>query len=201
MGNIGGRRCIRYRTVETESGTTRRCAKYGETDASDSGEHSGAFGNLGRFVPTALKGSTDTLVGAGIGLAGVAAVKFALSQLPSVSAMVPDLVKKALPVIGGALGGVVAYSVTRNKSYALGALGAGVALNAWEVVSAQFPALAGYTTYAIPGYGGYGLLQAEADRRGAPGQYGSMAALIDDPRPGMGELAMMSMGSDEENAP
>jgi hypothetical protein len=204
MGNtIGGRHCIRYKNVQTGEGATRRvCAKYGEI-GSDELEHSGAFGNLGRFVPTALKGSKDSLVGVGIGLAGVAALKFAVPRfLPAnVLAMIPSPVLKALPTIGGAVAGTIAYGATRNKAYALGALGAGVTLNAWDLLSEQFPALGSLVTYSIPGYGGYGLLQPEASRQGAPGQYGSYAALIDDPRPGMSELAAMSLGNEEEAAP
>lgn len=197
---IGGRHCIRYKNVQTGEGSTRRvCAKYGDT--SENVEHS-AFGNLGRFVPKALTGSTDTLVGAGIGLAGVAGLKLLLGNLPAnITSVIPSPVYKALPAIGGALAGVISYSVSRNKGYALGALGAGVALNAWDLLSAQFPSLGSLTTYSIPGYGGYGMLQPERMGAGAPGLQGGYAALIDDPRPGMSDLAMMSMGADEESAP
>lgn len=195
MGNIGGRRCIRYRNVQTESGVSRRCAKYGDDMDSDSGEHAGAFGNFGRFVPNAYKGGLkDVGLGVVAGAAGVAAVRLALANLPGLSAMVPDVLKRALPTIGGALGGVVVYSMTRNKTQALVALGSGAMLNAWDLISTQFPALGTLTTYNIPGYG---LLQPEYDRPGGAG----LQALIDDPRPGMSELAAMSMGNDEENAP
>lgn len=203
MGNtIGGRHCIRYKNVQTGGGTARRvCAKYGEGDA-DSIEHS-AFGSFGKFVPSAFKGSGDALIGAAIGLGGVAALKVGVSKfLPaSVSAMIPAPLFKALPALGGALAGAIAYAATKNKAYALGALGAGVALNAWDVLSEQFPALSDLVTYSIPGYGGYGMLQPEVMQRGQPGQYGGYAALIDDPRPGMSELAMMSLGNEEEAAP
>lgn len=197
MSSIVGRRCVRFKNVQTGSGVSRRCAKYGEDPTEDNVEHS-AFGSFGKYVPTALKGSTDTLIGAGIGLAGVAATKFALANLPAVAGMLPGVVQKAVPAIGGALGAVASYAVTRNKSYALGAFGAGVALNAWELLKGQFPALSDLVTYNIPGYG---LLQPEAMQRGAPGQYGGYAALIDDPRPGMSELAMMSMDEEAEAAP
>lgn len=196
---IGGRHCIRYKNVQTGGVSRRVCAKYGDTG--EEVEHSGMFGNLGRFVPRALTGSTDALVGAGIGLAGVAGLKLLLGNIPTLANLVPAPVYKALPVIGGALAGVVSYSVTRNKAYALGALGAGAALNAWDLLSAQFPALGTLTTYSIPGYGGYGMLQPERMGAGAAGQMGGYAALIDDPRPGMSDLAMMSMSSDEDAAP
>jgi hypothetical protein len=192
---IGGRHCIRYKNVQTGGASRRVCAKYGDTG--EDIEHSGMFGNLGKFVPKALTGSTDTLVGAGIGLAGVAGLKLLLGNLPSVAAMIPAPVVKALPVIGGALAGVVSYGVTRNKAYALGALGAGAALNAWDLLSDQFPALGSLTTYSIPGYG---MLQPERMGAGAPGLQG-YAALIDDPRPGMSDLAMMSMSGDEDAGP
>jgi hypothetical protein len=200
MANTG-RHCIRYKNVQTGGVSRRVCAKYG--DVSEDVEHSGMFGDLGRFVPKALTGSTDALVGVGIGLAGVAGLKLLLGNLPAnVTNMIPSPVYKALPAIGGALAGVVSYSVSKNKSYALGALGAGVALNAWDLLSAQFPSLGVLTTYSIPGYGRYGMLQPEVDRAGGAGLQGGYAALIDDPRPGMGDLAMMSMsGGDEGEGP
>lgn len=200
MANIGERHCIRFKNVQTGGASRRVCAKYGEV-SEDSAEHSGMFGDLGKLIPKALGGSKDELIGVGIGLLGVAGVKLAAAQFPDLISKVPAILLKGLPALGGALAGVVSYGVTRNKGYALGALGAGVALNAWDLLSSQFPSLGTLVTYSIPGYGGYGMLQPEVMQRGQPGQYGHYAALIDDPRPGMSELAAMSMGDEEDAAP
>lgn len=188
---IVGRRCVRYKDVRTGNGVARRCAEYGTSEEID---HSMSFG---RYVPRALTGSMPYVIGAVGGLAGGTVLRW-VSNMPAVSGMIPDVARKVTPALGGALAGMALYAITKNKAHAVGAVSAGVAINVWDVLKGQFPALGELVTYSIPGYGYYGMLQREAGGGGAPGQYG---ALIDDPRPGMAELAAMSMTADEEAAP
>lgn len=83
--------------------------------------------------------STDILTGAGAGLAGAAALKYALSKL-NLSASLPAIALKIVPLVGSAIAGSALYFLqkksngSRATAHLVGALTAGAAVNAWSAL-------------------------------------------------------------------
>ncbi|MDP3938024.1 MAG: hypothetical protein Q8R92_07790, partial [Deltaproteobacteria bacterium] len=102
------KKCLAFK--KTASGL--RCSRY----APESGpEHAvSVLPDLGEYgVMNYEVNSTDVLLGVGIGLAGVGLSQLAASKL---ALDLPDIVKSAFPLVGGAIGGLAAFLLQKNSN-------------------------------------------------------------------------------------
>lgn len=181
----GGRRCAAMKNVKTANGTVRRCTRFVSGESMDV-EHRGyGFADLGNLLNWNTSGS-DLAIGVGAGLVGAGALKWAFANVPALAQHVPAPVQKAAPALGGAVAAGVLYGVFKNRGQALGAVAAGATLQGWDLLKSQFTAL------ADPYYVNMGALINE------PAQLAAYGALIDDPRPGMADLAASDLGGDDD---
>ena len=104
-----------------------------------------AYGYLPPMKNYSAKAS-DVALGAGIGLAGIGLIKFALLKLWPATTPVPTWVPKVAPAVGAIAAGFLAYlaqtkgpkslrSDSRAMGHFLGAATAGVAMSVWPVVA------------------------------------------------------------------
>jgi len=160
----------------------RRCAQH---------SRGFGFGNFG-FLKSASKG-TDVLVGALAGVAGISAIKLVINKT-GLREKIPSVVGYALPLISGAVAGGALYVLdhkvlkmgSRAAGHALGAVMAGAAINAWDLLATQFPSLADVVSLPLSDYG---ILANDANRQLAAYQ----GMIVDEPARGMG-----GMYNDEE---
>ena len=155
-----------------------------------------SFPSLGNFNPLGQDvNSTDVLIGAVAGLAGSGAIKFAVGKL---GIALPDFLTKFWPLVGSSAAGAALYAAQRGsnkrrgKGHFVGAVGAGVALTAWDLMKAQLP---GYFDDVVGlrygRYAGYGLM---ANNPGPQMQ----GLIVDNSRSNLGALAAMSMGESDD---
>lgn len=114
------------------------------------------FGLPSLSVLSASAKATDILFGAGVGLLAVVATKFIIKQVTPKDKVLPALVQQAAPLIGGLLGGVAAFMLTKrvpklaakSSGLLIGSVIAGGALAAHTVMMKNLPANVGYQSYA-----------------------------------------------------
>ncbi len=195
MMNTNGRRCVAMKDVKSATGTVRRCARF---EADDDGiEHRGgfaAFSNIGNWNVNAMDVGAGLIVG---GL-GAGAAKYAFNNFPVLQGL-PDIVKKGVPLLGGLAAGAIAFYAQKGspqaKGHFLGATAMGAVVTTWDALKNQFPALADPVVY---NFGGYGILTPDGR---VPGQLSAYNAVINDPRPGMADLAAQTLGMVDDDAP
>ncbi len=152
--------------------------------------HKSGFGAIA--APLDWTGSgMDIAVGALAGMAGALGVKWVANKF--LAGKLPPIVMKYFPLVGTSIAAAGLYfgqkKSYRAKGHAIGAITAGIAVTGWDVLRAQFPALAEVVSY---NYSNYGLLQNDY----APSING---LIVDDTSgPRLNELAAMSMGGDDE---
>lgn len=119
------------------------------------------FGSLASLNPAGRSvDSTDVFIGAVLGLAGAAGAKMLFSKVPQL-ATAPEIVKRAVPLLGAAaagaaisfLGPKLKLSPDKASGYFVGAVAAGAALTAWGEVKNRFPQLADIVDLRLNGYG------------------------------------------------
>lgn len=144
---------------------------------------------------TLFRGSAstaDVAVGAFIGMAGIAGVKFVVNKW--LVGKVPALALRALPALSGALTGAVLLTVGKGnakaRGHALGAVLAGVTINVWDEIRAQVPQLADLVSVRLSNYGG--MLVDDSQQ-----QYAGM--LVDDNSSrNLADLQALNMEADED---
>lgn len=101
--------------------------------------------------------STNVLMGAGLGIAGGSLVKFGLAKFAGPK--LPQIVKDHIEVISAAIAGFGAYALYRKKNkpkgaaLLIGALIAGAAPLASNLLRRQFPQLGDMVDLKLAGYG------------------------------------------------
>lgn len=152
---------------------------------------------LGLFKGSAGS-SMDVAVGAGAGLAGIAAVKFAVNKFAP--GKLPALVLRALPFLSGAATAGVLYATGKRgghgKGRAIGALMAGVAINAWDEIRANVPELADLVSLNLNGMRGlrsYRGMIVDNPNRGAMN-----GMIVNNPNGRLNALHAISMRPDDE---
>lgn len=115
-----------------------------------------SFGSLKSFNKRVS--AFDVVAGAVIGLAGVGAGKWAYKQVvDQTSPTWLQSVAPAVPALSGALAGAALYyaqkgsAADRAYGHATGAVAAGVAVSAWDVMKTQIPALNGMVSLRYNG--------------------------------------------------
>ncbi len=104
-----------------------------------------AYGDLPPLRNYSAK-ALDVGLGAGIGLAGIGLIKFALLKLWPATTPIPTWVRKVAPAVRAIAAGFIAYlaqtkgpkslrSESRAMGHFLGAATAGVAMSVWPVVA------------------------------------------------------------------
>ena len=132
---------------------------------------------LGKFpVPLPDK---SLIIGSALGLAGALGLKWAIKKYPSIAVKVPVAVQDWLPAVGGLVAGAAGYFAFKKggkgAAYAAGAVAAGLVVQAYTLVMNKYAdKFAGIVDYRLAGFlvsdaqqrmqgfGGYGLLQADA---------------------------------------
>ncbi len=134
--------------------------------------------------------ASDVAIGAAIGVAGIAAIKFVVNKY--LADKMPALAMRALPALSGAVTGAALYygqkRSAKAKSHALGAALAGLAINVWDEVRAAVPDLADLVSVRLNSYRGMLI-----DDRGG---YNGM--LIDDSSSNLHDVQAINMEPDEE---
>ena len=209
MSTESGRVCVASKQVRTASGgTARRCARFSDSGEVHADHYRGGFADIGNLTKWNVSGA-DLLLGAGIGLAGVAAAKY-VTKLDAVSGMVaklPEPVQKLLPLAGGLAAGGIAYvagkkDMGRARGHFLGATVLSAGVTAWDMLRASAPTQLGdpvVLTYGGYNGSGYGMVTTDVPMPALQGFNGGYGAVIDDPRPGMAELAAISMAPEDDD--
>lgn len=197
-GPSGARRCARFaNTARTRRGPPEADIDPDEiADSPDTAMHRGGFAGI---LDNSFKGS-DVAMGAGAGLLGTLGVKWVVNKY--LLDKVPAGLVKFLPVAGAGATAAVLYFGMKDKrratAFAVGAVGAGIAVNGWDLVKAQFPALSDMVSLQVPGYG----YIAQDGGRALPagnGYNGLNAVVIDTGNPSMDGLAMSAMGEPDND--
>lgn len=209
MGNTSsgsGRRCVAFKKVKTDNGVARRCARFSDSDESetDGQSHFRGFSSASAALNSSYKGM-DLLVGAGAGLVGTLGVKWAANKF--LAGKLPAVVMSYFPVFGAAAVAAALYfgekKSARGAAHAIGALTAGLSVSGWAMLQQQFPSLASVVAFQYDGYGrpygNYGILQN--DYAPAMGR-GYQGLLVDDTSSrNLSDLANLSMSdSDGDDA-
>jgi len=182
------KKCLAFK--KTSSGL--RCSRY----APESGpEHAvSVLPDLGEYgVFNYEVNSSDVLVGALIGLAGVGAAKLASSKL---ALSLPGIVVSAFPLIGASIGGVAAFMLQKNsnpnrgKGHMVGAITVGAGVTAMDVLRTSPSTQEYFSDVVTMRLGRYGVLTRDPSRirrqmagvmvrdpSYSPGQARTMAAL------------------------
>ena len=152
------RSCVKYKNVDGR----RVCQKY-EDDApkrksNRNKDHALVGLRFGNFNPLNRGvNSTDVLVGSIAGIAGGFGIKYLISKYAASS--VPAAVQGFLPFLGPAVTGL-ALSMAQKRStpvrgsgHFVGAVAAGVAMQAWNYGKQTFPEFADYVALPMSRYG------------------------------------------------
>lgn len=157
--------------------------------------------------------TTDVLVGAGLGFAGTLALKGLGNKM--LAGQVPDAILKGSPLVGGIIAGGLAYLLESKKNkqratgHLFGALTAGAAVQAWDVMKTSFPTgLGDVVSLKLGRYagrrGGYGVFVNERTPAVGPGGASLNGLLVNEPGRSMSDhnlaaLAGVSMGDGESS--
>jgi len=149
-------------------------------------------------------GAKDVMVGAGLGLAGTAGLKYALNK-SGMMASLPDFALKAFPLLASAVTGGAAYAIqkkknsSRAKSHFVGAVAAGAAVTAWDVLRNNVPDLSDLVSVRLNGYRGYnrGMGVLVADNPGRLAGYNGV--IINDSSRNLAELNALNMTPDNDD--
>lgn len=164
-------------------------------------------GPFGSYLNKSVN-STDVLVGAGVGILGALAARYAYNKLdPATLAKLPSFLPKAMPLLGAVAAGGLAYALQRKRnpsralSHLIGAAAGGVALTAWEQIRAWKDSkgnqpFADIVSMALDGYGvlvqdGY---NPPLNGLGYPINDPQVAGYADNPA--LAEIAYASMNDD-----
>lgn len=145
--------------------------------------------------------STDVLIGAGAGVIGSGAVKFALSKIPF---QIPAALAPIMPVLTSAAVGAALYYGQKKSSKGVahftGAVAAGTAIALMDFAKAQAPQYFGdVVSLKLGNYGrGYGLLIDENPRAEMRALNGYNGLIIDDTPRNLAGLAAASMAPDDD---
>lgn len=160
------------------------------------------FGNVAKALNAKVE-AFDVVAGALVGLVGVGAGKWAYKQVvDQTSPAWLQSIAPAVPALSGAAAGAVLYYAQKSgyperaAGHATGAVAAGVAVSAWDVMKTQIPALNGMVALR---YNGVLINDPRTAMNGM---------LVNDPRqslndyadaPHMAQLAAASMGDDDSS--
>lgn len=145
------------------------------------------LGDITSVFKSSVKG-TDVLVGAIASLAGIYAVKYVQNKF--LVGKLPEIVLRFTPAISGALTGTALYMLQKKKNrgratgHAIGAVSAGLAINAINELKAKFPELADVVDLRLAG-----VIVDDATPR-----LGGFGIPVDDPTRQLGDLAALDMG-------
>jgi hypothetical protein len=141
-----------------------------------------------------FKGSVDAkdvVVGAAVGLAGSAGIRYALNQYGLMS-RVPTFAVRFLPSLTGIVAGAALFVAqkgsARAKAHLVGSVTAGIAVNLWQEIQSQFPALQDYVSLNMPMSG---MLINDPRLQGM---------LVDDSARNLAEVQSVNLQDDGESA-
>ena len=144
--------------------------------------------------------STDVAVGMGAGIAGITGIGYLVNKVLSPT-LVPAAIKPYLPVLSGMITAAGLYFVEKRSykaiGHAAGAVLAGVAIQAMDMVREKLPGMADVVSLRLNGYNGFIVNDGNPALNGFIVNDGAAALNGYADHPGMADLAALSLGGEE----
>lgn len=157
-------------------------------------------------------GASDILIGGMLGLAASGLVKMGANKL--LPSGLPAMVTKFWPIVGAAAAGVGLYYLEKKSNkhrangHLIGAISAGIAVSAWDMLQAQFPdQFSDVVSLRYQGYRGYGRAPYGSviiNEQPGPGPYNYSGLVVNDNSGhslsdhNLAQLGALSMGGDDD---